>query len=149
VGDGVLIHEHSWLAVQRRAGLPDPVLIIEDDTKLNRFVKIVCLGSVHIGKGALISDRVYISDVEYLPGRVDVPSALRPLTEPRPVIIEAGVFIGVGAIIKPGVHIGRSAYIGAGSIVTKDVPERTLAVGAPARLVRQWDVKGEETTKAE
>lgn len=55
----------------------------------------------------------------------------------RPIEIGADVWVGGGAIICPGVKIGPRSIIGAGSVVTKDVPEGVLAVGNPCRVVRQ------------
>lgn len=54
-----------------------------------------------------------------------------------PVRIEDDVWIGAGAIILPGVTIGRNSVIGAGSIVTKDIPENVVAVGNPCRILRE------------
>jgi maltose O-acetyltransferase len=54
-----------------------------------------------------------------------------------PIIIGDGVWIGAGVMILPGVTVGAGAVIGARSLVTRDVPERTLAFGTPARPVRQ------------
>ena len=139
IGERVQIHEHVWLEVQRRPGAPAPRLHIASDSMLNRFVKIVCCGSVTLRPGAILGDRVYISDVEYLPGHADLKPGERLLTDPAPVVIGAGVLLGVGVIVKPGVTIGDYAYVGAGSVVTEDVPERALAVGNPARVVRQAD----------
>jgi maltose O-acetyltransferase len=55
----------------------------------------------------------------------------------RPVEIGSDVWVGGGAIILPGVRIGSRAVIGAGSVVTRDVPEGVLAVGTPCRVVRE------------
>jgi acetyltransferase-like isoleucine patch superfamily enzyme len=52
-------------------------------------------------------------------------------------MIEEDCWLGTGAIILPGVHIGRGSIIGAGAVVTKDIPPLSLAVGIPARVVRQ------------
>jgi maltose O-acetyltransferase len=54
----------------------------------------------------------------------------------KPVVIEDGVFIGVGSIILPGVQIGHGAYIGAGSVVTKNVVANTIVGGNPARFIK-------------
>ena len=54
-----------------------------------------------------------------------------------PVIIEDHVWIGAGAIILPGVRIGKDSVIGAGSVVTKDIPAGSVAVGNPCRVIRQ------------
>lgn len=55
----------------------------------------------------------------------------------RPVHIEDRVWIGTGAIILPGVTVGEGSVIGAGSVVTKDVPSGVVAVGNPCRVLRE------------
>lgn len=139
IGDGVLIHEHAWLLVRGGSDDNRPTLTLGDRAVLGRFAKVVAFRSVVIGQGAVLADRVYLSDVEYEPGHLDTLPDRRMLTDPRPVVIGGGSFVGIGAIIKPGVTIGERAYIGAGSIVTKDVPPESLAVGQPARVVRRYD----------
>jgi len=54
----------------------------------------------------------------------------------KPIAIERGAWIGSGAIVLGGVRIGKNAVVGAGSVVTKDVPENTVAVGNPARVIK-------------
>ena len=54
----------------------------------------------------------------------------------RPIVIGSDVWVGGGAIICPGVTIGDRAVVGAGSVVTRDVPAGVLAVGNPCRVVR-------------
>jgi acetyltransferase-like isoleucine patch superfamily enzyme len=56
-----------------------------------------------------------------------------------PIVIEDDVWIGCNAIILKGVHIGRSSVVAAGSVVTKDVPEKVLVAGNPARIIREVD----------
>ncbi|NET02351.1 MAG: gamma carbonic anhydrase family protein [Sphaerospermopsis sp. SIO1G1] len=59
--------------------------------------------------------------------------------------IERGTLIGIGAIILNGVRVGHSSIIGAGSVVTKDIPPFSLVVGIPARIVRQLtEIEAEE-----
>jgi acetyltransferase-like isoleucine patch superfamily enzyme len=55
----------------------------------------------------------------------------------KPVLLEQGSWIGAGAIILPGVTIGRNAVVGAGSVVTRDVPACTVAAGNPAKVLRK------------
>ena len=59
---------------------------------------------------------------------------------PGPVKIGSGVFVGYGSIILPGGEIGDGALIGAGSVVTRDVPPLTIAAGNPARIMRRREV---------
>ena len=53
------------------------------------------------------------------------------------VVIENNVWIGAGVIILPGVRIGKNSVIGAGSVVTKDIPSNVVALGSPCRVVRE------------
>lgn len=56
-----------------------------------------------------------------------------------PIVIEKNVWIGAGAIILPGVTIGENSVIGAGSIVTKNIPKNMLAYGSPCKVIRGID----------
>ena len=60
----------------------------------------------------------------------------QPLTSKGPIIIEDGVWLGFGVIVLSGVHIGKGAVIGAGSIVTKNIPDNAVAVGSPAKVIK-------------
>ena len=60
----------------------------------------------------------------------------------RPIEIGRHVWIGAGAIILPGVKIGDFAVVGAGSVVTKHVPQRAVVVGSPARIIKWRDPEG-------
>jgi len=55
------------------------------------------------------------------------------------IIIEENAFIGVGSIILPGVTIGRGAIIGAGSVVSRNIPEYCMAMGVPAKVVKRFE----------
>ena len=64
------------------------------------------------------------------------------------VVLQDGCHIGIGTIIMPGVTIGEGAIIGAGSLVTHDVPPYCVAVGSPAKVVRKYEViKNEDYTQ--
>jgi acetyltransferase-like isoleucine patch superfamily enzyme len=60
----------------------------------------------------------------------------QPLKTKGPIIIDDEVWLGHGVIVLSGVRIGKGAVIGAGSVVTKDIPANAVAVGVPARVVR-------------
>ncbi len=139
IGAGVLVHEHAWLLVRSPSESAPAKLTIGDRTVVGRFAKLVCFGSITIGADVILAERVYISDVEYEPTSLDVHPDQHPLTIPQPVVLEAGAFLGVGVIVKPGVTIGERAYIGAGAIVSEDVPAHSVAVGQPARVIRRYD----------
>ncbi|MGH2411030.1 MAG: acyltransferase, partial [Chloroflexota bacterium] len=60
-----------------------------------------------------------------------------------PVMIEDDSDLGVGSIVLPGVRIGRGAIVGAGAVVTRDVPAYAVVAGTPARILRYRDESGE------
>ena len=60
------------------------------------------------------------------------------------ITVEDDTFIGLNAIILPGVHIGKSCVIGAGSVVTHDVPDRSVAAGVPAKVICTLDEYAEK-----
>ena len=64
-----------------------------------------------------------------------------------PVIVEEYAFVGMNCVVLPGIRIGRGAIVGAGSVVTKDIPPYTIAVGIPARVVRKRAIPESEVDK--
>lgn len=69
--------------------------------------------------------------------RTDIPMMDQGFEEERPVYIGDDVWIGDRVTVLPGVHIGNGCIIAAGAVVTKDVPEYTVAAGVPARVVKE------------
>ena len=65
----------------------------------------------------------------------------------RPISIGSNVYIGIRTIIMPGVTIGDNVVVGAGSIVTKDIPAGSIAVGAPAKVIKSVDEYEEKLEK--
>lgn len=140
IGDNVSIGERSFLSViESDHGLDyDPVLRIGDDVQIGDDVFIHCAGGVEIESGAGLSARVFVGDS----GRdYENPSQAGDLLigEPAAVRICSHAVIGVGALVLEGVTVGQRAFVGAGSVVTRDVPARSVVFGNPARVIRRWD----------
>lgn len=91
-------------------------------------VTIVCGKEVKIGNNVMIGANTKIGDTD---DHKDIT-----MTEDKPVTIEDNVFIGMECIIMKGVTIGRNAIIGAGSVVTKDIPANTVCAGVPCKVIR-------------
>ena len=88
-------------------------------------------GGITIGDDCLIGHNAVIATLQH-----DIAPSRRGDLIPSPVVIGNNVWLGANVTVLPGVTIGDDAVVGAGSVVTKDVPARTLAVGSPARVVR-------------
>lgn len=135
VGSGVLIGASSWLIVPRPPA-SGPCLRIGDRVRMNQ-TSISAVESVVIEEAVGIARGVYISDHAHGVNDPDTPIRDQPLDRVAPVRIGRGSWIGQNAVILPGVTIGAGAVIGANSVVRDDVPARAVAVGSPARVVRE------------
>lgn len=135
IGSKVLIGAGSFLMVPL-ADAPAPAIVISDRVRMNQTA-ITAVDSVFIGEAVGIARGVYISDHSHGFQEPGVAIRDQPLGRVAPVHIGAGAWIGQNAVIMPGVTIGEGAVIGANSVVRDDVPARCVAVGAPARVIRQ------------
>ena len=93
-------------------------------------------GKVIIGKHVMMGPDVCIYVRNHAFDRTDIPMDQQGFANERIVVIEDDVWIGARVIILPGVHIGRGAIIGAGAVVTKDVPDYAVVGGNPARILK-------------
>lgn len=109
---------------------------------LGDFVRIgvgsSVLGPVTMGNGSGLGQNVFVSGFNHGYEDAGKNSSLQPLVI-RPVVIEEEAHIGANSVILPGIRIGRRSQIGAGSVVTKDVPPFSVAAGNPARVIKQYD----------
>jgi acetyltransferase-like isoleucine patch superfamily enzyme len=103
-------------------------LFIGKGTYFNRNVHVVVAESVVVGRGVKVGWDVVIMDTD-LHGHSGQPA------RPKPVIIEDDVWIGCRALILKGVRVGKGAIIGAGAIVTKDVPPLAVVASPGARVI--------------
>lgn len=102
-------------------------------TFLNTCSQIECYNHIKIGRNSVASDncRIQDSDIHYV-----LDDSGTPKPNSAPIIIGDDVWIGMNCIILKGVTIGNGSAIGAGSVVTKSIPEHCLACGNPAKVVK-------------
>lgn len=133
--------------------------VIEDYTIINNAVGEIIIGNhTRIGMGNTIIGPVMIGNNVILAQNV-VTSALNHNFEDvlttinqqgvktDQIIIENNVWIGANSTILAGVHIGEHVVVGAGSVVTKDIPPFNVVVGNPARIVKEYDHKEQRWIK--
>jgi UDP-2-acetamido-3-amino-2,3-dideoxy-glucuronate N-acetyltransferase len=133
IGRGCLLQDVIYI----RAGIEGRI-VIGDRAALNSFCRIFGHGRVEIGEDTQLGPGSLITTTDH-----DYRGELE--TSFKSVIIGKGVWIGANVTVLPGIEIGDYAVIGAGSVVTKNIPPRAVAVGVPARVIK-WidaDVKGE------
>lgn len=109
------------------------LLEIGDNTFINYGVSIGALQLVRIGPNCNIGPYVNIIDNEF--HRLE-PHRRFEKPESRPVVLEENVWLGMRVIVLPGVTIGKDSVVGAGSVVTKDIPPGCIAAGVPAKIIK-------------
>ena len=107
---------------------------IGDHVYLNLLCTILDCNEVHIGHHVMIGPAVQIYTAAHL---LQAEARNQGWEVAKPIVIEDNVWIGGGAILLPGVRIGRNAVVGAGAVVHRSVPENTVVAGNPARVIRE------------
>lgn len=108
---------------------------LQENTFIGPQVVIYGHGGVRIGKDCLISMHCRILSSNHTIPPVGIPIRSQPDVS-MPTIIEDDVWVGAGATVLAGVCLHQGAIIGAGSVVTNDIPANAIAVGVPARVIR-------------
>lgn len=120
------------------------VLVIGNNVQINDFVHIAANKSVIIGDNVLIASKVYISDINHGDFQNQYNVNISPVNQPlssKPIKIENNVWIGESVCVLPGVTIGKCSIIGAMACVTKSIPPYSMAVGNPARVIKQLNLQ--------
>ena len=138
IGARVILGDQS--CVRERVKIGDDVVLgrgsyVENDTTIGAMAKIQA--EAYITAYSTLEEHVFIA-----PCVVTTNDNWMGRTEKRFELVKGptirrGARVGGGAILCPGVEIGEEAFVGAGAVVTKDVPPRTLVVGNPARVLRE------------
>lgn len=94
---------------------------------------------IRIEDDVMFAANVLISDALHGYENPDTPYKYQPMTRIAPIAIKRGCWIGQNVVVMPGVTIGEFSIIGANSVVTDNIPPRSIAMGAPARVEKVWD----------
>lgn len=141
IGDGTLIGPYVSLSagmVPDQPLLSGEVVTIGDRCLIGRGSSLVGHWSIVVEDDVYTGPNVYITDQNH--GWSDPTAPLgRQAAQERPVRVGTGSWLGAGVVVLPGVTIGRRVAVGAGSVVTRDLPDHSVAVGSPARVVGRTD----------
>lgn len=132
-----MINKFCWLQTQS-ATVAVPELSIGSGCIIGNFNHITCVGRVQIEEKVLTADRVFISDHGHQFCDPLVPIVDQGVLVGKPVVIGRGSWLGENVSIISS-QIGRNCVIGANSVVLSDIPDYSVAVGAPAKVVRRFN----------
>lgn len=155
---GVRIHGYVWMrAIEISRNWPD--IVLEDSVALDQGVVLLCSGppqankliirsgtyvnrytifdahhQLEVGRDCMIGPHCYVTDADH--GTDPGKSVKEQSMKKASVIIEDEVWLGTNVVVLPGVRIGKGAVVGAGSVVTRDLPGNSVSFGRPAKVVR-------------
>jgi acetyltransferase-like isoleucine patch superfamily enzyme len=140
IGAGTMIGPHVALSAGMVPGqicISDTVVSIGDRCLIGRGSGIVGHLSIEIADDVYTGHYVYITDQNHGYADRDLPISMQTMPE-RPVRIGAGSWIGHGSVVLPGACIGRNVTIGANSVVRGEIPDHSVAVGVPAKVIKRY-----------
>lgn len=111
-------------------------VIIGDRTIIG--ISNVIIGPVSIGNEVMLAQNIVISGMNHGYEDITISPAKQKVIR-KQIIIEDEVWIGANSVVTAGVTIGRHSIIGAGSVVTKDIPEYSIAMGNPAKVIKKYN----------
>jgi acetyltransferase-like isoleucine patch superfamily enzyme len=132
VGAQTLLEPHVWITVGDEARLR-----IGGWSFLNIGVMIASVGLVEIGEHCMFANHCFVSDADHRFDDPELPVPWQGFTSKGPTRIGDNVWCGWGVVITSGVTVGDRCVIGANSVVTRDLPARSVAAGAPAKVIRR------------
>jgi hypothetical protein len=144
IGEGTMIGPQITLSAGMVPGqqcVTNPVVRIGDRCLIGKGSGIVGHLAIDIGNDVWTGHHVYITDQNHGFEDISLPISRQSMPE-RPVTIGDGSWLGHGTVVLPGAAIGRHVVVGANSVVTGVIPDFSVAVGSPARVIRRY-VDGE------
>lgn len=130
IGEGTLLEPGCWLTLA-----PEGRIEIGAGCFLNRETMIAAQERVSIGDHVMLANHCFVGDANHRFDDPELPITWQGFTPRGPVSIGSNVWLGKGCVVTGGVEIGERAVIGANSVVTRSIPPRTIAHGAPAKPV--------------
>ena len=137
LGKNVVVQKYTWLFAKSFDERPAE-LVFGEGCAIGDFNHICAVRKVVFGKNVLTANQVYVSDNlhDYLD--IDTPIMHQPVKFKAEVAIGDGSWLGENVCVI-GAKIGRHCVIGANSVVTHDIPDHSVAVGSPARVIKKYD----------
>ncbi len=117
----------------------NPKIVIGNRVTSTGMLTIAAMQEITIEDDVMFAMNVLVSDGMHGFENANQPYKYQKMWKIAPVLIKQGCWIGQNVVIMPGVTVGELSIIGANSVVTKSIPDRSIAIGAPARVIKTWD----------
>ena len=114
-------------------------IIIGNNVTSTADLQIAAQSEIIIEDHVMFASNIHINDALHGFENANEPYKYQKISRIAPILIKRGCWIGQNVVILPGVTIGELTMIGANSVVTKSIPDRCIAVGSPAKVIKKWD----------
>jgi acetyltransferase-like isoleucine patch superfamily enzyme len=137
IGSNTLLEPGCWLTLS-----PDARIEIGEGCFLNRNTMLAALELIEIGDHVMFANNCFVGDADHRFDDPNQPVPWQGFTSKGPVRIGDNCWFGVNCVVTSGVTIGERCVIGANSVVTEDLPQRVIAAGSPARVLKEIELSG-------
>lgn len=150
IGNNVFVLPHARIeGVSRYNNIHyTPHIVLHDGVTIQQGLHMTCANHIEIGANTAIAANVTITDIHHPYTDVNIPIEQQNL-EVSEVIIGSDCKIYNGAVILPGVHIGKHVTVGANAVVNQNLPDYCVAVGSPARIIKRYNANSQKWEKTD
>jgi acetyltransferase-like isoleucine patch superfamily enzyme len=138
IGENTVLEPDVWIT-----GSPEARIRIGSGTFLNLGTMIAASDLVEIGDHCMFANGCFVTDSDHRFDDPNRPVTYQGFTVKGPTRIGDNVWLGAGVVVTGGVTIGERSVVGANSVVTRDIPARSIAAGVPAKVIRPISYPGE------
>jgi acetyltransferase-like isoleucine patch superfamily enzyme len=138
IGEHTLLEPGCWITMS-----PEARISIGSGCFLNKNTMLAAQERIEIGDHVMFANNCFVGDADHRFDDPNTPVPYQGFAAQGPVRIGSDVWFGVNCVVTGGVEIGDRAVIGANSVVTSDIPPATIAAGAPAKVLREIEFKGD------
>lgn len=149
IGSNTVIGHDTRMQLYTDKVAVTPHIIIGDNCYFGSYNSFLAGGNITIGNGVLMASNILITSENH---STNPESNEYYMDQPlicADVTIDEGCWIGEKVCILPGVHIGKKSIIGAGSVVTKSIPDYSIAVGNPAKVIKLYNMETHKWVKVD
>lgn len=132
IGEGCHLEPGCWITMSSEATIE-----IGAGSYLNRETMLAAIERIEIGSHVMLANHCFVGDCDHRYDDPELPITWQGFTPQGPTVLGDNVWLGKGVVVTGGVRIGERAVVGANSVVTRDLPGRTISAGAPAKPIRE------------
>lgn len=131
IGEGTKLEPGCWLTLG-----PEGRIVIGRGCFLNRETMLAAHELIEIGDHVMLANGCFVGDADHRYDDPELPVTWQGFKPRGPVRIGSSAWLGKGVVVQGGTEIGERCVVGSNSVVTKDLPARTIAAGVPAKVLR-------------